>query len=102
MGDMCNSNFTYLPCNDTYESPTNSTEILLYYPLNPQIWILSGFLFILLISGLVGYIMWQVKPSKNDAESASHPIPPPPDYSLDKLKLCSIIGKNSNCKIKLS
>lgn len=95
MGDMCNSNFTdiYVPYSDNYDSSTNATEILPYYPLNPQIWILSGLLFILLMSALVGYIMWQMKPSKNDTESIPHPIPPPPDYSLDKLKLCSIIGK---------
>lgn len=94
MGDMCNSNFTdvYVPYND--DSSTNATEILQYHPLNPQIWILSGFLFILLMSGLLGYIMWQMKPNKHDAESLSHPIPPTLDYSLDKLKLCTMIGKN--------
>lgn len=92
---MCNSNFTdtYIAPNDVEDSSTNTTEILPYRPLTPQIWILSGFLFIVLMSVLIGYITWQTKPTKCDIESCPHSIPPPPDYSLDKLKLCNVIGK---------
>lgn len=92
IGNLCNSNFT-----DTYinvQDPTaNITEILPYRPLNPQIWILSGVLFIVLMSVLIGYIIWHSKPAKCDIESCPHAMQPALDYSLDKLKLCNIIGK---------
>lgn len=44
-----------------------------------------------------------MKPNKSDVENGSRSVPPSPDYSLDKLKLCSIIGKGVliNCAAEI-
>lgn len=93
-GNLCNMNFTdaYVPVEESTSSPT--TETLNKTTLSPLIWIMSIALFLALMvcSGIIIYFWWRMKPKKDDIEMGQHSMPPPPDYSLDKLKLINIIG----------
>lgn len=91
---MCNFNFTdaHIPLA-TEESPVPTTEALPDYNLNLYVWLVSGILFVLFAAFFLFFITWRLKPKKNDVENGQHSIQSPADYSLDKLKLCSLIGK---------
>lgn len=97
MGDNCNANFTdAYPSNatDADESTSPPTKVLPKYTLNPVVWALSAVVSVLFSLVLFLCIKQKMNKDKNDVESGQHPIPSPPDYSLDKLKLCNIIGKS--------
>lgn len=91
--NLCNTNFSdaYVPSEDTsqtiVEPPKKDKMSLL-------IWTALGVIFVIFLIMVGGgvYYFWKRKPKKNDVES-NQPLPPPPDYSLDKLKLINIIGQ---------
>ncbi|RZC38175.1 bone morphogenetic protein receptor type-2, partial [Asbolus verrucosus] len=91
--NMCNVNFTdaYVPAEDI---PPSTTELAPKKPLNSLFWIVAivSFVFIMMIALGASYYIWKRKPKKNDVETGhQHPLPPPADYSLDKLKLLNVI-----------
>lgn len=99
-GNLCNMNFTdvYVPVEET--TPLSTTETVNKTTISPLIWIMSAAFFIALMvfSGITAYFFWRMKPKKDDIELGQHAVPPPPEYSLDKLKLINLIGKfNGNC-----
>lgn len=91
---MCNSNFTdvYVPSEEPPQTATvpprkdHSMTIITWTALGA---LFTMFMFMV---GVGVYYFWKRTPKKCDVE-AGHPMPPPPDYSLDKLKLINIIGK---------
>lgn len=95
-GDMCNFNFTdaYIPNATVEEPPTLEAKTLPKHEIIPFILVASGVVFITFVIFLLLFIKSQIKSNKNDAEMGQHAIPPPQDYSLDKLKLCNVIGKS--------
>lgn len=93
---MCNVNFTdvYVPDEDLYPS---TTETAPKKSVKPFIYIVAVVTFsIIIVIGLAASIyFWKKNPKKHDLEIGhQHSVPPPTDYSLDKLKLLNIIGKN--------
>lgn len=92
-GNMCNRNYSdvYIPISDPppMENDPNKKDTV-----NPLIWLIIGVIFsiVAFIIGAVSYYFWKKKPKKSDVEN-SLSMPPPPDYSLDKLKLVNIIGQ---------
>ncbi|KAB0803279.1 hypothetical protein PPYR_00249 [Photinus pyralis] len=95
-GDMCNRNFTdvYIPQEETSSPPTIVTEGAPKVNMSPLLWTAFGISFVLLMVG-VGALMcfcWRMKPNKHNVETGQVPLPPPEEYSIDKLKLCSMIG----------
>lgn len=62
------------------------------------IYIVIAAIFGILVIGLasVTYWCWRLKPKKSDVEAGHHPMPSPAEYSLEKLKLLSVIGKLNN------
>lgn len=89
----CNLNFTdaYIPEDEvptTQEPPATNM-------LNPIICVVISVAFISFIIALIiiSYMVWKMKPNKNDVESVQHHLSPPEEYSLDKLKLFNVIGK---------
>lgn len=92
--NMCNENFTthYLPEEDVVP-PT--VEVLAKTNFNIILWlglsvcICLVFLIVLLFCV---YEKWKLPLKLEDVESAE-PLPPPTDYSLDKLKLLNVIGQ---------
>lgn len=96
-GDMCNTNFTdiYVPVEETPTSPKMATETMPRSKLSPLVWIISGVSFVILTigAGILAYVWWRTKPDKNNLEGGQAALPPPEEYSIDKLKLCGIIGQ---------
>ncbi|KAJ8924460.1 hypothetical protein NQ315_007257 [Exocentrus adspersus] len=92
--DGCNVNFTdaYVPGDD---SPPLETEPSSPDSPNLIIYVAIVVIFGVLVIGLasVSYWCWRLKPKKNDVETGQHPLPPPADYSLEKLKLLNVIGQ---------
>ncbi|KAJ8963091.1 hypothetical protein NQ318_018555 [Aromia moschata] len=92
--NKCNLNFTdvYVPEEEPLpsdkETPQKDAPNLIVY-------IVIAVVFSVLVIGLasVSYWCWRLKPKKSDVENSPHPLPPPAEYSLDKLKLLSIIGQ---------
>ncbi|KAK5648861.1 hypothetical protein RI129_003753 [Pyrocoelia pectoralis] len=95
-GDMCNRNFTdvYVPQEETSSPPTIITEGAPKVNMSPLLWTAFGIFFVLLMVGVgaLMYYCWRMKPNKNNIETGQAPLPPPEEYSIDKLKLCSMIG----------
>lgn len=94
--DFCNANFmdAYVPADDI---PFVTTEITPKKNVNSLCWIITAvLLFIVLMMVALGasFYIWKKKPKKHDVEVGhQHTLPPPADYSLDKLKLLNMIGK---------
>ncbi|XP_044265362.1 bone morphogenetic protein receptor type-2 isoform X2 [Tribolium madens] len=93
--DMCNVNFTdaYVPVEDF---PPSTTEVAPKKSVKSFIWIVVvvSFIFVTVIALGASYYLWKKKPKKNDVEGGhQHTVPPPADYSLDKLKLLNVIGQ---------
>ncbi|XP_017777239.1 PREDICTED: activin receptor type-2A [Nicrophorus vespilloides] len=89
-GDMCNLNFTdiYVPVEETSSPAT--TEALPKSTINP--FIIIGCIVAIIMCAML-LILFNIKPKKTDIEMGQPPLPPPPDYSLNKLKLINIIGQ---------
>lgn len=89
--DKCNLNFSdaYVPAD---VPPTDN--IPLEDPLFPLIYIVLGVVFLVSILFLAAmtYLCWRMKPKKSDVESCQQPMPPPAEYSLEKLKMLNLIG----------
>lgn len=93
--DMCNTNFTdgYVATEES--STVSAIEVLPKNVISPVVWVVSGILFVAftLFCGVSAYFFWHMKKLKKaDIELGQHVIMPPTDYSLDKLKLCNLIG----------
>lgn len=96
-GDMCNANFTdiYVPVDESQASPKLATEAMPKFKLNPLVWIIAVASFVILMigAGILAYLWWHTQPDKNNLEAGQAALPPPEEYSIDKLKLCVIIGQ---------
>lgn len=90
--DKCNLNFSdaYVPAD---VPPTDN--IPLEDPLFPLIYIVLGVVFLVSVLFLAAmtYLCWRMKPKKSDVESCQQPMPPPAEYSLEKLKMLNLIGQ---------
>lgn len=92
--NKCNENYidAYVPVDDS-----SSTEAELPSTESPNliIYVAIAVVFGILVIGLasVTYWCWRLKPKKSDVETGQHPMPPPAEYSLEKLKLFSVIGE---------
>ncbi|ENN78233.1 hypothetical protein YQE_05384, partial [Dendroctonus ponderosae] len=92
--NMCNLNFTdaYVPSEGPLQNSTKSFDDDPSLPLVIWTAIGIGFLAFVAIMIVVIYLFWRRVPQKSDLEYG-HPMIPPPDYSLEKLKLIDIIGQ---------
>ncbi|CAH1127689.1 unnamed protein product [Ceutorhynchus assimilis] len=90
---MCNVNFTdiYVPSEQQQTTPV---PIKKDHSMSIIVWTVLGAVFVcfMIIVGLCMYHFWKKAPKKSDIETG-RPLPPLPDYSLDKLKLVNIIGQ---------
>lgn len=94
---MCNANFTYAyQLEPEEQSPRKSLtfQTLPRSGVSPLVWLVAIVFFILLTicSGVFVYLWWRVRPEKGDSQMQPA-LPPPAEYSLEKLKLSEIIGK---------
>lgn len=85
---------------DVYVPSNKSTETSTPVPKSDHsfsiiLWTALGVIFIAMVLLLsVALYFWKKPLKKGDLEDGHHhPLPPPPDYSLDKLKLINIVGK---------
>lgn len=96
-GDMCNSNFTdgYIPQEEPPSSPTLIPENQPKITMSPLLWTVFGVSFVILMLGvgITTCFCWRMKPDKNNVEMGPTPLPPSEEYSIEKLKLCSMKGQ---------
>ncbi|KAF5281316.1 hypothetical protein FQA39_LY17828 [Lamprigera yunnana] len=95
--DMCNRNFTdgYIPQEGSSSPSTFIPEIPTKMTMSPLLWTIFGMSFVILMIGIgitTGFC-WRMKPNKNKAENGPPALPPSEEYSIEKLKLCSMIGQ---------
>ncbi|KAG5894784.1 hypothetical protein JTB14_005220 [Gonioctena quinquepunctata] len=89
----CNANFTdaYVPV----EEPPVTKDPPPIEHLNPMVYMVTVgvFLTLVMVMALVSYYFWRLRPKRRDVESCQQPLPPPADYSLEKLNMLNIIGQ---------
>lgn len=92
---MCNANFSdaYVAKEETAISASESVQKDNFRPI---VWILVAVLFVVLMISiaLIVCFWWRMKPKKSDVETGPHPVTQSPDFSLDKLRMLTIIGTN--------
>ncbi|KAF7284376.1 hypothetical protein GWI33_022163 [Rhynchophorus ferrugineus] len=92
--NFCNRNFSDIYVFEVDDQSTKENDANKKEDFKTVLWILLVFFFstVMFFIGTTSYYCYKKKPKKNDVESRL-PIPSPPDYSLDKLKLINIIGQ---------
>lgn len=90
---MCNANFidAYVPREETTITASESALKDSFSPIK-WLFVLIFFVFLIIIVALLACLWWRMKPKKSDVEMGPHPVAQSPDFSLDKLRMLSIIG----------
>ncbi|XP_072393767.1 activin receptor type-2A-like isoform X4 [Diabrotica undecimpunctata] len=88
----CNLNFSdaYVPVKEPPPEDlpvTHSIDSLIYITVG------AVFSFFIMFLTTVSYFCWKMNPKKCDIENCQQPLPPPAEYSLDKLKMLNLIGQ---------
>lgn len=97
--DYCNANFTNGYIEDSVTESPSDIDSEEKNSINPIIYIVVTVVFIVFVVVLatILYLCWRMKPKRKSDVESQHPVVPPEEFNLEKLRLWMILGKNYFC-----